>query len=302
MSRRGIAQLVVLWALVLLGTLAMSFAFSMRTEALASRNGLEASRAYYQARTGVDRAIALLSSGAADNVLGGPISGGEDGSTYEVRVTPESGRIDINFVSEEALKQILKNCGLTADEAERLGDAILDWRDEDDRARPAGAEEPDYRSLPEPVKPRNGKFASVGELRYVRGVTPEFYERYLAVIFTVDSGTPGVNVNVAPIEVLRVLPGFTPELAALAAARREEAPFRSSADVAAFLAAEGGGPSSIPVFSTAAAFPVYAISSVGKAGGAVTRAIRCTLEVRGGSSQIRIRRWEDQVPIHEEAG
>ena len=35
MNREGIAQLVVLWALLLLGTLAMSFAFSMRTEAMA---------------------------------------------------------------------------------------------------------------------------------------------------------------------------------------------------------------------------------------------------------------------------
>src|SRR3989304_4555502 len=32
MSSKGIAQLVVLWALLLLGTLAMSFAFSLRTE------------------------------------------------------------------------------------------------------------------------------------------------------------------------------------------------------------------------------------------------------------------------------
>lgn len=300
MNRNGIAQLVVLWALVLLGTLAMSFAFSMRTEAMASRNGLETSRAYFQARTGVERALALLSSGAVDNVLGGAIAGGEEGATYEVHVSPENGRVDINHVSEEALKEILRNCGLPEEEAERLGDAFLDWRDEDDRTRPAGAEEQEYRSLPEPLKPRNGRFASVSELRHVRGVTLEFYERFLAVVFTVDSGMPGVNLNVAPIEVLRVLPGFTPELAALAVARRVEAPFRSSSDVAAFLAAAGGGPSSIPVMSTAATFPVYTIASVGKAENAVTRAIRCTVEVRGGQSPFRVRRWEDQVPIYEE--
>lgn len=302
MNRNGIAQLVVLWALILLGTLAMSFSFSMRTEAMASRNGLSASRAYFQARTGVDRALALLSSGAVDNVLGGPIAGGEEGLTYEVRVTPESGRVDINHVGEEALKEILRNCGLSGDEAEKLGDAILDWRDEDDRTRPGGAEEQEYRSLPEPVKPRNGRLASVGELRHVRGVTPEFYERFLSVVFTVDSGMPGVNPNVAPIEVLRVLPGFTPELAALAVARREETPFRSSSDVAAFLAAEGGGPSSILMFSTAAAFPAYTITSIGRAGGDISRVIRCTVEVRSGPRMFRIRRWEDHVSIYEEAG
>ena len=74
----------------------------------------------------------------------------------------------------------------------------------------------------------------------------------------------------------------------------------TSSDVAAFLAAAGGGPSSIPVMSTAATFPVYTIASVGKAENAVTRAIRCTVEVRGGQSPFRVRRWEDQVPIYEE--
>ena len=302
MNREGIAQLVVLWALLLLGTLAMSFAFSMRTEAMASRNGLEGARAYYQARTGVDRAIALLSVAPADNVLTGSITGGDDDATYEVRVTPENGKIDVNVIGEEALKEILRNGGLSADEAEGLGDAILDWRDEDDETRPRGAEERDYASLPEPVKPRNGKFASVGELRYVRGVTHEIYARLLSAVFTVDSGMQGVNVNVAPVEVLRVLPGFTPELAAQAIAYREETPFLSAADLDAFLGTESAGPSSVPLVFSARASPVFTITSVGRAGGTVTRVIRCTIAVRGGPNSFTIRRWEDHVPMFEEAG
>ncbi len=302
MSRAGIAQLVVLWALLLLGTLAMSFAFSMRTEAMASRNGLDAERAYYQARTGVDRAIALLSVFPADNVFTRSITGGDDGATYEVRVTPENGKIDINVTGEEPLKEILRNGGLSADEAEILGDAILDWRDEDDEVRPRGAEEQEYASLPEPVKPRNGRFASVAELRYVRGVTHEIYTRLLSAVFTVDSGMQGVNANFAPVEVLRVLPGVTPELAAQAISHREETPFRSAADIAEFLGAENAGPSSIPVLSTTSMSPVYAITSVGRAGGTVTRVIRCTIAVRGGPNAFKIRRWEDHVPVYEEAG
>jgi general secretion pathway protein K len=280
----------------------MSFAFSMRTEAMASRNGLEAERAYYQARTGVDRAIALLSVAPADNVFTGSITGGENGATYEVRVTPENGKIDVNVIGEEALKEILRNAGLSGDEAEGLGDAILDWRDEDDEERPRGAEKRYYASRPEPVKPRNGRFASVGELRYVRGVTHEIYTRLLSAVFTVDSGMQGVNVNVAPVEVLRVLPGFTPELAALAVTHREEIPFRSATDLASILGTENAGPSSVPVFFSARASPVFTITSVGRAGGTVTSVIRCTIAVRGGPNPFKIRRWEDHVPIYEEAG
>jgi len=302
MSRKGIAQLVVLWALLLLGTLAMSFAFSMRTEAQASRNGLEGARAYFLARTGVERTIALLSTGATDNVIGEAVTGGEDGATYEVLVTPENGKIDINNVGEEGLKEILRNSGLSEDEVESVGDAILDWRDEDDQKRPAGAEEQDYALLPEPVKPRNGRLASVEELRYVRGVPPEFFSRVLANVFTVDSGSPGVNVNAAPIGALRVLPGFTPELATLVVERRKESPFRSPADVAAFLGAEGAGPSAIPVISSGTESHIYTITSTGKAEGTVTRVIRCTVEMGGGPNPIKIRRWEDHVPVYEEAG
>ncbi len=302
MNREGIAQLVVLWALVLLGTLAMSFAFSMRTEAQASRNGLEAARAYFLARTGVERTIALLSSGASDNVLSGPVTGGEDGATYEVRVMPENGKIDINYVSEEGLKEILRNGGLSEDEAEHVGDAILDWRDGDDQRRPAGAEESDYAALATPVKPRNGRFASVGELRYVRGVSPEFFSRVLANVFTVDSGMAGVNVNAAPVEVLRVLPGFTPELADRVVERRREDAFQASGDVAAFLMETGAGPSAVPLIAGRLTSRVYTITSTGRAEGTVTRVIRCTIGAGGGSNPIKIRRWEDHAPVYEEAG
>ena len=302
MSRKGIAQLVVLWALLLLGTLAMSFAFSMRTEAQASRNGLEGERAYFLARTGVERTIALLASGAADNVVGSPVTGEEEGGTYEVDVMPENGKIDINHASEAALKEILRNSGLPEDEAERIGDAILDWRDGDDERRPAGAEEADYASLPAPIRPRNGRFASVGELRYVRGITPEFFTQVLSRVFTVDSGTAGVNVNVAPPEVLGVLPGFTPDMAARVVERRTEDAFRAPGDVASFLAQGRTGPSPIPLIAGRATSPVYTITSTGRAEGTVTRVIRCTIAVGGSSNPIKIRRWEDQVPIREEAG
>lgn len=302
MSRRGIAQLVVLWALLLLGTLALSFAFSVRTEAQASRNGLDLGRAYFQARTGVERAIALLSSAGTDNVLGRVITGGEDDVAYEVRVVAEGGKIDVNFVTEEVLKEVLRKGGLPEEEAQRVGDAILDWRDEDDRPRQNGAEAGDYASLPEPVRPRNGRMTGLWELRYVRGVRPEFFDRFLAVVFTTDGRSPGVNINLAPPEVLRVLPGFTPELADLVASRRAEVPFRSAADVAAFLAGEGVPLPAIPLFSTGGASRAYTITSTGRSGKRIARAVRCTIEFRGGGNPYKMNRWEDHVPVREEEG
>src|SRR3989337_1806931 len=84
-ANRGIALLLVLWALVLLGTLALGFSLSMRTEAMAARNGIDETRAWFQARTGVSRTVALLASRSADNVLAASIAGEDGDVSYAIR-------------------------------------------------------------------------------------------------------------------------------------------------------------------------------------------------------------------------
>ena len=68
---------------------------------------------------------------------------------------------------------------------EEIADAILDWIDEDDEARPYGAEREYYSTLPTPYEPANGPLQSVEELLLVRGVTPE-------LLFGVDANRNGV--------------------------------------------------------------------------------------------------------------
>ncbi len=302
-NARGIAQLVVLWALVLLGVLAASFAFSMRTEAQAARHGLDAARAYFQARTGINRAIAALSTSPIDNVLSMEIAGEDGDASYAVEVQPERGKIDINLVSEAALKEVLRNAGLPADEAETVGDSILSWRDSTRSMRAHAATEGDYAALPDPVRPRYGKILSVEELRSVAGVSPDFFRRRLAKVFTVDARSAQVDLNLAPVEVLRVLPGFTPELADALIARRKESPFRSPAELAAFL---GENNLSSPLFGlgvTVGGAGVVTLTSVGTAGDGILRAVRCTVEVGGGGkNRARILRWADHVAVSEEPG
>jgi type II secretory pathway component PulK len=294
-------MLIVLWALLLLGTLAMSFAFAMRTEAQASRNGMDGIRAYYQARTGVGRAFVLLRSLPPDNVTKVPVSGGDSEAGYEARIEHAGGKVDINLAPELLLKGILKQAGLPEAEAEAMGDAILDWRDGDDDPRGSGAEAPYYAGLPEPIRPRNGKLESIEELRSMRGVTPEFYERVLSKVFTVYGGTLQVNVNDAPVEVLRALPGFTPEAADRLVRRRKESPFRSHAELSAFLGEEGVRTEALPYLSTASFSRRFTITSTGTSGGTVVRVVRCTIDLAGGGpGMVTVVRWEDQVSLGEE--
>jgi len=303
MSDRGIAQLLVLWALLLLGMLAMSFAYGMRTEAMASRNGLDAERAYFQARTGINRAVVLLSTAAPDNVLGAVISGEEEDVSYRVVIESEAGKADVNHVGEELLKAMLRNGGLAPQEAESLGDAILDWRDGDDIVRASGAERAEYAALPEPVRPRNGYLADLRELLSVKGVTPELYRGFLARVFTVHGASSRVNINYAPVALLSALPGFTPELADAVEARRREAPFRTPDEIATFFAGTDAAETARTLFSTNASSSVYTVISRGSAATGIVRSIRCLLQTgRRGPGGTKILQWEDRVSADGESG
>ena len=300
-GRRGIAQLLVLWALVLLGTLAMGFSLSMRTEAQAARNGVDDARAYFLARTGVMRTVALLSTLPADNVARMEIAGKEGDASYEVRLEGESGKVDINLVQDGVLLAILRKGGLPDEEAESVRDAILDWKDPDDTPRPRGAEWPDYARLPEPVQPRDGKFADVGELRYVKGVTPEFHGRFLSRVFTVHGNSPQVSSLDAPEIVLRALPGVSDEAAAEIVAQRKAGSSATSKDLVAVAAGAGVTAEGLALLSGPRASAVYTITSTGKGGEGVVHAIRCLVEYSaGGKKGVKILRWLDQAPWEAE--
>lgn len=299
-ENRGVALLLVLWALVLLGTLALGFSWSMRTEALAARNGIDEARAYFQARTGVSRAIALLASLPSDNVLASEIAGEDGDASYDVRVESESGKVDVNLVKEDVLLEMLRKGGLPEEEAESVRDAILDWRDEDDVARPRGAERPEYARIAEPVTPRNGKFRSVEELSYVKGVTKEFHRTFLSRVFTVHGNTAQVNFLRAPEIVLRSLPGISTEAAERIVARRAEETPITAADLAAMvgeglLTAQG-----LALISGGASANVYAIIATGRAGSDVFHVVRSLVEVSGsGKKGVKMLGWLDKASREE---
>jgi general secretion pathway protein K len=299
-SDRGVALLLVLWALVLLGTLALGFSWSMRTEALAARNGIDEVRAYFQARTGVNRALAMLASLPADNVLAAAIAGEGGDASYEVRVESESGKVDVNLVGAEVLLELLKKGGLPGEEAEGVRDAILDWRDEDDVPRPRGAERAEYGRMTEPTTPRNGKIRGIGELMHVKGVTKEFHEAFLSRAFTAHGNSARLNFLRAPEIVLRSLPGVSAAAVDWIVAGRLEEPPISAADLAAMvgeglLTAQG-----LSLLSGGSSSNVYTITGTGRAGGDVTRVVRCLVEVSGsGEKGVKMLGWLDKAPREE---
>ncbi|HIA13689.1 MAG TPA: hypothetical protein EYN74_02135, partial [Nitrospirales bacterium] len=89
-----------------------------------------------------------------------------------------------------------------------LLDAILDWLDPDNRQRAHGAEAPYYGALDRPYDIKNGPFDSLSELRLVKGMTEQAFERlspFVTVYPRAPKGITPVNINTANPIVLQAL-------------------------------------------------------------------------------------------------
>jgi general secretion pathway protein K len=230
-AQRGVALVLVMWVAILLTVIASAFIVERRTEAMVISNSISMARAEAIADAGVQRAIFELYRN--DN---SPDAWKRDGTRYameldgvpvSVEIRDESAKIDINTATEPLLRGLLVSSGLPDDEATRVLDAILDWRDPDDLKRPNGAEEPEYKAAGLSYKPANGPFQAIEELQLVLGMRPELYRR-MAPSITVFSRSPGVNTQIATREVLLAIPGATTEVVDDYIARREAARTRAS--------------------------------------------------------------------------
>ena len=247
----GIALIAVLWLTVLLTVIASGFAFSMRGEALAARNALSSAQARAAADGAIDRTAFELQRprNLADVWLadGQPQTWQEGVIAITSVAVDESAKIDINTAADVLFKGLLQNVGgLDASAAERLQDAIADWRDADDLRRPNGAEEPEYRAAGLKYRPSNAPFDTVGELQRVLGMTPALFAR-IADSLTVYSRQPGINSATAGRDVLLALPNSTPEMVDAYLARRAEAR-ANKLPLPPFPGAQGFGSGAIPVW------------------------------------------------------
>jgi general secretion pathway protein K len=224
--QRGVALILVIWVSVLLTVIASSFIVERRTETLIVRNSVSMARAEAAADAGVHRALyeVYRTNNPADAWKrdGTPYQWNLDEVPVRVEIRDESAKIDLNTASDALLRGLLLSVGLPDDEASRLLDAILDWRDPDSLKRPNGAEEPEYRAAGLTYKPANAPFQTIEEIQLVLGMRPEIYRR-LAPSITVFSRQAGVNPTLASREVLLAIPGVTTESVDQYLAQREAA-------------------------------------------------------------------------------
>ena len=111
-----------------------------------------------------------------------------------------------------------------------LVDALVDWVDADDNQEPAGAESMYYQSQRPAYRTANAPLHGFGDLRLIKGFTPEIVDRlsrYVTLFPAEGSGL--VNLNTADLLVIQSLdPAITQTMAAEIAQGR---PYKKKEDL-----------------------------------------------------------------------
>lgn len=188
-SRRGVALLIAMGAMLLLTMLVFSLAYQMQLEtrlASARRKQFKAERL---ALSGMEWAKFMLvkSLGGAPaedeydeafilqigqlqkgfGITGVRMELGE--GAFTVDIAPEQSRRNVNTLTEEDWKQMLELSGVPDTYWDDLIGAFADWTDQGDSARLNGAEQDDPYYADAEYKVKNGPLDSIDELLLIKG-------------------------------------------------------------------------------------------------------------------------------------
>ncbi|MGB4875960.1 MAG: type II secretion system minor pseudopilin GspK [Candidatus Competibacter sp.] len=113
----------------------------------------------------------------------------------------QSGKARLNQVQYQVFQRLLSALELKPE----LAQAIVDWIDPDqDPIFPDGAEDSDYNVLTPAYLAANRPLSSVTELRLIKGMDQNAYDKLAPLVCALPSKTP-LNVNTAPAQVLAAL-------------------------------------------------------------------------------------------------
>ncbi len=241
---RGSILILVLFVLSVLSLTAVGFAYRSGVERRATDHRTIAVQLRAQAASAAAIAIGRLMENtndfdhraepwhthgplsAGDWLAEWSASGGEFVTTYAV--IDEESKLNVLFASSQALETL----GLTTEQV----DSLLDWMDEDETARPDGAETSYYLQRRPPHRSKNAPLECLEELLAIRGFTANDYygedadhdgildpnendgpvspplddvdgELRLGMISLLTTvGDGRINLNTAPRQVLETLP------------------------------------------------------------------------------------------------
>ncbi len=216
--------IVVIWIAALFALVTVGFVRAAQTHVRSATILLQSTRAELLADSGLTLALLDLIETKAkanrrarfppDNAVVVCSAGGDD--RLAIRVQDAAGRINLNLAGDRLLQAFFVGLGASRPVADRLADAIIDFRDADNDRRVAGAELPEYLAAGRAFGPKNAPFDSLEELHQVLGLDTGTIDAMLPYV-TLQSRTGGLD------------PRFTtPQLAELLARGAEQLSARQS--------------------------------------------------------------------------
>ena len=218
--RRGVALMLVLWLIVVLGVVATAIAAASHADTTLTENLRARATARYAAESGVALAARQLeqllrdaSSDEArarefqdvdrhfDHLREVPIGTGRFG----IAVVDLNARIDLNRSDPSVVRALFAQF-TDPDRSERAAAALADWIDADDLVRTGGAELADYVSMDSPYAPRNAPLDRLDDLAHILHVGDALAAAVAPYVTVASDGL--VNLNSAPEAVLAALPGI----------------------------------------------------------------------------------------------
>ncbi|MGD8514424.1 MAG: type II secretion system minor pseudopilin GspK [Granulosicoccaceae bacterium] len=235
----GTALVTALLVVALASVAATGLLERQRIDIRRTANLLTLDQAFAYARAAESWAVAVLRRDATENrhdsrldkwaALFEPIP--IDDGSLTAQVVDQQALFNLNNLVDASGKPSQKDIAaferlLAALELDTtLAGAVLDWIDADSNVATHGAEDNDYLRRDVPYRAANRAMAAVSELRQVRGIESEVYDKLAAYVTALPERTT-VNVNTAPVPVLMaVVKGLSTSAAATILATREVTPY-----------------------------------------------------------------------------
>jgi general secretion pathway protein K len=204
-SEQGVVIVAVLWILMALSVLAVTYSIylSSSAQALAANDTALQAEALVSASLELT-AYRLVLAGDKERPPRGAFHFKMDDADVSVTFTSEAARIDLNFAPKELLAGLFAGLGANKAAASEDADRIVGWRT---RPVPEAPNDEDalYHAAGLDYSPRQALFAHSSELALVVGLPPALVDRALQFV-TVFNGTSGINASIAAPEIIEALP------------------------------------------------------------------------------------------------
>jgi len=234
-SSRGAALVIVLFIVALAAILAVEMSANLMVQVQRSTNLQSQQQAKWYAYGAEELAIKGLIQSKKDDpekttlaqpwAKQGDVKYPVENGTLSGQLTDLQACLNLNALGVEpdpnsgnktnpahkALFAILENIDdLPSDESEEgMADSVFDWLDENSITYRSGAEEGEYLSRQFPYMTANSLFASVSELRLIKGFNPLVMEKVLPFVCVIPGSTLlSINVNTVTEEQALLLSGL----------------------------------------------------------------------------------------------